>query len=144
MALPFWWLHLKPSCLCVQICMYLCKSKTSNNEAPCNYFRPNHIKPRQRSKATSLCCFLSNSSAFLEIVSQGQFTQPGCLSQLEMGGVEVIDAIPLQSGQQAITMEGAQAGEATPLSPTFFHIFPKSSLLSCSLHYNVPRFCPTT
>ena len=68
--------------------MYFCGFKTSNNEALYSYFRPNHVKPRQRSNATSLCCFLSNSLAFLELDSQGYFTQPGCLSQLEQGGVE--------------------------------------------------------
>lgn len=69
MALPLWWPHFKPSCLCMQTCVYRCGFKMSNNEALCSYFRPNHVKPRQRSKTTSLCCFLSNSLAFLEIDS---------------------------------------------------------------------------
>lgn len=45
MVLPLWWPRFKPSCLCTHTGMYLCGFKTSNKEALCSYFRPNHVSP---------------------------------------------------------------------------------------------------
>lgn len=71
--------------LCMPAHAYVCTAAFGmfKNEAGRGYFGSNHVKSKQRTEATCLCCFLSNS---LELDSQGWFTQAGCLFQLQQGG----------------------------------------------------------